>query len=253
MVGPETRRVEHVGKSDIQFKEYRTMKNRTNIRLVVGLAMLLGFVGHVAGPLVSPANAAPPVVEITSFGATYGEWSARWWQWLLSIPAAVNPNLDNTGDNCAQGQTDDVWFLAGTFGGGPVTRTCRIPVGKPIFLPLINTIAFKPFGRETLLDLRKQAADFIGTVSGLDVTIDGQAVPNLFTFRVRSPSFTVIAPPQGLVPPGKLSVPGNTDPIVSDGYWLLLSPLPSGKHVIIWKAVTSGGFVVDVTYTLTIQ
>ena len=227
------------------------MKNKTNLRLLVALALLLGFIGQVAGPLVSPANAGP-VVEVTSFGATYGEWSARWWQWLLSIPAAVNPNLDTSGQHCDQGQKDDVWFLAGNF-GGTVARTCTIPPGKPIFLPLINTIAFKPNGKETLLDLRKLAADFIDTVTSLQATIDGQAVPNLSTFRVRSPSFTVIAPPQGLVPPGKLSVPGNTDPLVSDGYWLLLSPLPAGAHTIHWRAVTSGGFVVDVTYNLTIQ
>jgi len=28
----------------------------------------------------------------------------EWWQWLLSIPTAVNPNLDSTGANCGVGQ-----------------------------------------------------------------------------------------------------------------------------------------------------
>src|SRR4029077_20020533 len=48
-------------------------------------------------------------------GVTYGEWTARWWQWLLSIPGPVNTNLDTTGANCAQGQSGPVWFLAGRF------------------------------------------------------------------------------------------------------------------------------------------
>lgn len=229
------------------------MKNKTKNRLIVAYMMLLVFIGSTIGPVNSTANAAAPVVDVQTFGATYGEWSARWWQWLLSIPAAVNPNLDATGANCAQGQYDDVWFLAGTFGGA-VKRTCTIPAGKPIFFPLINNLAFKPSGSETLLDLRQLAAGLIDTVEELTCTIDGTAcAENLSNFRVRSPSFTVIAPRKGLVPPGKLSVPGNTDPIVSDGYWLLLSPLTLGEHIIRFSAKTSGKFELDVTYNLTIE
>src|ERR1700736_2743901 len=59
------------------------------------------------------------------YGLSYGGWSARWWQWLLPIPPALNPNLDTTGVNCAQGQAGPVWFLAGTFGGS-ATRTCTV-------------------------------------------------------------------------------------------------------------------------------
>jgi hypothetical protein len=203
-------------------------------------------------PLGPPPPAPPTVVGVQTYGATYGELSARWWQWLLSIPAAVNPNLDTTGANCAQGQYDDVWFLAGTF-GGTVERTCIIPAGKPIFFPLINTIAFKPLGKETLLNLRRQAAAFIDGVTELDCTMDGVACfGDRSRFRVRSPSFTVIAPAKGLVPPGNLSVPGNSDPIVSDGYWLLLDPPTPGPHTIKFRAIT-GSFSLDVTYNLTVQ
>lgn len=228
----------------------KILNNKMNPR-VLAFAMLLGFAVQITGPVASIANAAPPVVDVQSFGAGYGEWSARWWQWLLSIPAAVNPNLDATGENCAQGQTDDVWFLAGAF-GGTVTRTCTIPAGKPIFFPIINNILFKPRGQETLLDLRRQASEFIDNATELEATIDGEAIQNLAAFRARSPSFTVIAPQRGLVPPGQLSVPGNTDPIVSDGYWLLLSPLSPGDHSIHFHA-KSGEFELDVSYALTIQ
>ena len=230
------------------------MKTGRKYCLVAVFTMVLGFLGQTAGPLAPPASAAAQqqnVVQLQGFGATYGEWSARWWQCALSIPAQVNPILDTTGVNCAQGQEDDVWFLAGTF-GGTVTRTCTIPAGKPIFFPLINNVGLKPFGYETLLDLRRLAAGLIDTVTVLQATIDGTAAQDLFSFRFRSPSFTVIPPPHGLLPPGWTKVPGNTDPIVSDGYWLLLSPLPAGPHVIHFHAETSGGFALDVTYNLTI-
>ena len=229
------------------------MKTKQSHRWAAGfiIAVLV-----LVGPGVFQTSAATQqtnVIAVQTFGATYGEWSARWWQWLLSIPAAVNPNLDQTGGaNGAQGQVDDVWFLAGSFGGS-ATRAITIPAGKPIFFPIINSIVFKPFGFETLLDLRQQAAAFIDTVTVLQASIDGKAIQNLSNFRVRSPSFTVIAPPQGLIPPGQLSVPGNTDPIVSDGYWLLLSPLSPGSHTIHFHAETSGGFMLDVTYNLTVE
>jgi len=227
------------------------MNSKTKSRLLTALVMLVGVIGLVTGPLTATANAATPVVQVQTFGASYGELSARWWQWALSIPASINPELDTTGANCGQGQVDDVWFLAGTL-VGPAVRTCTIPAGKPIFFPIINNVVFKPFGFETLLDLRSQNAVFIDSVNELSCTIDGAAVPNLAKFRVRSPSFTVIAPPKGLLPPGWLSLPANSDSIVSDGYWLLLSPLAPGQHEIKFHASTTGGFQLDVTYTLTI-
>lgn len=227
------------------------MNKHARRTLIVGLTMLLSVLGQAAGPLVPVASAAPPVVEPTTYGTTYGELSARWWQWLLSIPAAKNPNLDTTGANCALGQYDDVWFLAGAF-GGTVVRSCTVPAGKPIFFPIINNIAFKPSGSETLLDLRQLAAGFIDSVKTRQCFIDSTPVLDPCGFRVRSPSFTVIAPAKGLVPPGKLSVPGNTDPLVSDGYWMLLSPLDLGSHTIQFIATTTGGFALDVTYILTV-
>jgi hypothetical protein len=194
----------------------------------------------------------PTIVAVNHYGSTYSELSARWWQWLLSIPAAVNPNLDPTGANCALEQHDDVWFLAGGF-GGTIERSCTIPAGKPIFFPLVNNIAFKPNGKETLLDLRELASLFIDSVAEIECKMDNVACfEDRSEFRVRSPSFTVIAPPKGLVPPGQLTLPGNTDSIVSDGYWLLLEPPDPGSHKIHFK-VTAGEFLLDVTYNLTVE
>jgi hypothetical protein len=215
-------------------------------------AILIALVGQTVNPPTAAADASNPVVQVQTYGSTYGELSARWWQWVLSLPTSINPNLDEDGRNCAQGQYDDVWFLAGAF-GGPYTRSCTIPAGKPIFFPVVNTIAFNPTANDTLLTLRGSAADFIDTVEYLKCTIDGIEVSNLSSFRVRSPSFTVIAPSRGVVPPGKLAAPGKGDPIVSDGYWLLVEPLSAGEHVIRFEANNGeGGFALDVTYHLTV-
>jgi hypothetical protein len=44
--------------------------------------------------------------------------------------------------HCAVAQTGQVWFLAGAFPGGPpaVTRSCTIPAGKDLLLPLRNAL-----------------------------------------------------------------------------------------------------------------
>src|SRR6266478_6251873 len=54
------------------------------------------------------------------YGLSYGDWSARWWQWVLAIPPKSNPILDGLqgkpshGNHCGEGQSQPVWFLPGT-------------------------------------------------------------------------------------------------------------------------------------------
>src|SRR5574341_1319356 len=89
---------------------------RRSIAAVVGLLVgllapaTMGFAQGNPNPGVLPPRA-------TAYGMTYGEWSARWWQWGLGQPAATNPIDDPTGAFCDVGQSGPVWFLAGTFGG----------------------------------------------------------------------------------------------------------------------------------------
>src|SRR5215831_17578658 len=94
--------------------------------IIAGLLAVAGLLVVAMIP-VAHADPAPKVLPLDSspYGNTYGEWSARWWQWLMSIPSDKNPNLDPTGAHCAEGQIGPVWFLAGTFGtlGDSVTRS----------------------------------------------------------------------------------------------------------------------------------
>ena len=76
--------------------------------------------------------------DANTYGNSSGEWSARWWQWAFSIPAATNPVLDETGAHCAEGQSGPVWFLAGSFFGGTFERACTVPPDKALFLPIVN-------------------------------------------------------------------------------------------------------------------
>lgn len=62
-----------------------------------------------------------------------------------------------------------------------------MPAGKPIFFPLLNTSVFKPYGYESILDLRAVAAATIDGVTSRFCDVDGVGCDS---YRVRSPSFT---------------------------------------------------------------
>ncbi|MBU8859389.1 MULTISPECIES: hypothetical protein [unclassified Micromonospora] len=54
--------------------------------------------------------------------------AARWVAWVAAHRQPVNPLKDTTGRHGGRHQPDDVWFLAGTQGGG-VSRRCVVRAG----------------------------------------------------------------------------------------------------------------------------
>jgi hypothetical protein len=182
----------------------------------------------------------PFPVDILQYNLTYGEWTARWWQWLVSIPEDRNPAADETGENCGEGQSGPVWFLAGTFGGLNV-RNCDIPAGKYIMFPVINaecSYAEYPDLR-TEPELRSCAVSSNDGVTELMVTIDGQAIneSQLRSYRVQSPLFNLTLSENNI-----FGLPPSTTQAVSDGFWVILPPLGPGQHEIHFR-----GALVDFT------
>src|SRR5205807_9583895 len=149
--------------------------------------------GSDGNPEAFPPNSHP-------HGQTYGEWSAAWWRWAFSIPVDQNPLLNN-GD-VTVGQTDHVWFLAGTVIAtandqgqivGQVTRDVTIPSGTALFFPLINTECSTLEGNGTTeQELRACAHMAIDAVpvDSLFTVLDGKSLVNLGDYRAQSPLFT---------------------------------------------------------------
>ena len=199
------------------------------------------------------AQADPDVAPIL-LGKTMGEWSANWWQWSLSIPAATNPMLDNSGTFCNVEQRGPVWFLAGVFFGGTAERSCTIPYGKHILFPIANAFWLNSVDTPDLKEAewRQAANDFLPPSVGgdLEATLNGEPIifnPKTPITRSQSPVFSVKFPADNVfgLDPSIL-----TDfPIVSDGFWVMLPPLSKGIHVLHFRAGQSQ----DVTYHLTIQ
>ena len=191
------------------------------------------------------------------FGTRVSDWTVQWWQWALSIPVAANPLFDEVGERVEVGQRGPVWFLGGVFNeSGQATRTATIPSGKALLFPLMNfqndNIAHSP--ALTAEELQQEVAV---AVAGIDVeslllTIDGDPVRDLAAGRVASAPFAY-STPEGNVGQyfGQNSPRGIYYPSVSDGYWVMLRPLPLGFHSVHFGA-TSGNFTIDMTYNLTV-
>ena len=201
-------------------------------------------------------------------GGKYGNLTARWWQWVYAQPAVdtggtnTNPVLDTTGAHATAGQEHGIgpgnkfFFLAGTF-GGDVTRTVTVPRGKALFFPVLNIEtdnAVDPPTNNKVPKLKALAKASIDVATSLYATLDGH---DLEIFRKVSPVFHYTVPDKnsiydyfGLSGP---QFEGTIKPAVGDGYWVHVPPLAPGHYTLKFGCTTSLGFVLNVTYNLTIQ
>ncbi len=196
-----------------------------------------------AGTLAAPtiAQEATPGTEVAGVtilapdesyaGATRGEWDARSWQWVVTMPEAINPGFDTTGERCGYGQHGPVFFLPGAYVPESFERTCVVPEGVALFIGIggseCSTVEPPPFFGRDEQELRACAAAFTGTITDLSVTINGEEVPDLESYRTVSPLFTMIFPEDNF-----FGVPAGAASSVSDGYSIILAPLPPGEYEI---------------------
>jgi hypothetical protein len=245
--------------------------SRPRHRGVVGAAvtalllMLLTAVPAAAHQASTGAARGILAKDVRPWGLSLRDWTDIWWQWAYSEPVhdppytgpIANPLADPTGAACGHGQAGPVWFLAGQLDiSGNPTRSCPVPLGRYILVPLINT-EWDNIGVLPLLDpagLRAAAGQAIDGVTALHLSVDGRGVParTLFGLRVTSPVFGYTLPPQdNLAESVGLIARGYIFPAVSVGYWALLRPPSPGRHTVEFGG-TVGSFSLDITYHLSV-
>ena len=160
----------------------------------VVIASVSIFVGLLAGlvPEVYAANKNPGVIppNATPYGMTYGEWSAKWWQWAYSLPVDQNPWFDEEGScaNGAHGQFGPVWFLTGIINSSDnAERNCTVPAGKALFFPIVNVEDATLESGLTGEALREFPTYVVGLVTDLEAEIDGVPLEDLYEYRAVSP------------------------------------------------------------------
>ena len=162
-------------------------------------------------------------------GRTIAQWGARWWQWAFNNPEVLG---DMTGEFGPLGDVGGPVFFAEGSGGDPVDVSYEVPGGKYILLPVATYIwtFFDPCAnvrcaREII------NRNFIEGITYVNVRIDGERVRNMASHLVRVDEtkpvvFRVDAGPIG--PDGY----GGILRAVQGGYWVMLEPLPPGRHRI---------------------
>ena len=210
------------------------------------------------GVVALAIGASNPAFADRDSKESLSELSAQWWQWAISIPAKVNPLTDVGalgGQYCMVGQRGDVWFLAGSTSGRETRRSCTLPEGMPLYFPAINTVWINTPECDgeafNVAQLRAKAAADIDGATGLSVLLNNRPVKNLR--RVRSEVFAVAFPDDNIFgSPPCLKRDQLYSPAVDDGYYVRLPGLSQGVHHLSIRGTNTGGFAVDVFYTLNV-
>lgn len=197
--------------------------------------------------ILSPAENA--------YGSKYKELAARWWQWAYSMPDEDGAVWDTTGAKCAMEQKGDIWFLAGGYGSATIKRHCTVPEGRNIFFPIINMVYTDEGTNNVLMCsyLKSEVTIKEKDISNIAVEINGHKVDDPKQYHVTSNCFELYGYPSST---GKLS---RLAYAVTDGFWILLSPLPKGKHNLKFGATyinpsdKSEKFTQDIEYILTVE
>ena len=160
--------------------------------------------------------------------------AARWVRWAASSSRLSNPISDTSGKHAAVHQPDDVWFLAGTF-GGTAHRRCAVPSGVPIFFPVINMWEWPATG---------PASQLSHPVAAL--VVDG--VPAELV-EINTPVPFEVAGAAG----NPITRSRKPIPTAVWGLWRKLEALPEGSHTIRFEGGDGHRFKVAVAYEILVS
>ena len=190
------------------------------------IVMLFPYTASVKADSINPGIYSK---DSAPYGAPYGDWIAKWWNWTLSIPKDQHPRDDYTPEKCTINQNGPVWFLADQL-GGKEERTCPVPEGKAILIPLLNgECGYEVPEVKNDEDMRKCAS--AGNEYGaIEATVDGVKLKDLESYRTQSGYFN-----SSIVENNIYNSPAGDYRAFADGYFVFLEPLPAGNHDVNLK------------------
>lgn len=192
----------------------------------------LSCIGHVQNSesQVSDLKIYSPNENILNF--TYNDWIAKWWQWNVARDSSAYNN-----DECGIGHTGPVWFLPDVL-AGVVDRTCDIPLGKPILIPINTGTCWndgnpQPMSDKELTPCAKEGQD----PTTLNVLVNNT---NIKPHRIESSLFNITIPEESYTRYDNqtghevecVKCPVGTFRAIADGYFIFLEPLKEGNYEV---------------------
>lgn len=179
------------------------------------------------------------------YGNSYGEWTTKWWRWVMPISSGKSPLLDETGSDWFEKQpTSDVWFLTGNFATEASKyksfpqRNIKLQAGRSIMFPVLNCLA-------TFLEYPdlKTHEDLLGHV---EKDVNSVVKKDLFINRKMFEPVRISSEPQIF----KLTIPEDNafgiknsglTAAAADGYWAFIKPLTKGTYRIDFEGSCENG------------
>ncbi len=198
--------------------------------------MLLLFSGTLSPVLGSNlVNIFPPGSK--PYGLTYAEHEKNFWKWILEIPAKESPLNDRTGEKCATGQsnTNSSVFYLSMNNGGISERTCKVPVGKGLLIPVMQVEwSDKEAPGASIEELHKSAKKDQDSVNSLYLKIGDKEYKydDLIKYRTQTDVFEVVFPDYGVFG----VIEGGVSKAVADGFYIITEPLIKGNYSVHFKS-----------------
>lgn len=251
------------------------LRNRAPLSLLLGCASIAGSIG-----LLGLKAEAQSVVDPTDpvAGKSQYAWTADWWTSAGQASAAGNPLLSTSGSESLaliNRPGSPVYFLTGTVDQGAIDRTANIGNDQYIFFPVYNYVEWRsftpdpgtvpPIGDDTCNSANANADpsvidDVFATLNGTPIVAD------ILGYRQSCKGQPDLSPAnepaidgafQSSRPAGSLFEAFATeDPEIfaSDGYWLMLKPLPVGTYDLSFGgSFFDGGAVQNNRYRLVVS
>lgn len=205
-------------------------------------------------------NIFPPGSE--PYGLPYAKHIENFWKWILSIPAKDNPINDLTGGKCATGQsnTNSSLFYLAFNNGGISERTCKVPAGKGLFIPVMQVeLTEKDVPGATIEELKLSAKTDQDSVNSLYLKIGDKEYnfEDLRNYRTATDGFDINYADSGIFG----IVEGGPTTGVADGYYIMTDPLQRGNYTVHYKSSLSclepgcaePNFAQDIKYNIIVE
>ena len=205
-------------------------------------------------------NIFPP--GSTPYGLPYPKHIENFWKWILSIPAKDNPINDPTGEKCAtsQSNTNSSLFYLAFNNGGASERTCKVPIGKGLFIPVMQVeLTEKDVPGATIEELKLSAKTDQDSVNSLYLKIGNKEhnFEDLRKYRTDTDGFDVNYADNGIFG----IVEGGPTTAVADGYYIMTDPLQKGNYTVHYRSSLSclepgcaePNFAQDIKYNIIVE